>query len=168
MNLQYQENSSSDIPATMAMPDEAQQSCDKLLNLLRASGLNFLIQKTPYSAFVTIRKSFCREPKKFLNNTVDEVIDEKLKFENEKLQTTLEDREFELRSCKEDVETLQTKLENAENEMLNHIKNSKAAQNKLEENIADLISEKKKNDELISTLKSKSTNMLKSNEKNNP
>ena len=165
MNLQYQENSSSDIPATMAMPDEAQQSCDKLLNLLRASGLNFLIQETPYSAFATIRKSFCREPKKFLNNTVDEVIDEKLKFENEKLQTTLEDREFELRSRKE---ALQTKLENAENEMLNHIKNSKAAQNKLEENIADLISEKKKNDELISTLKSKSTNMLKSNEKNNP
>ena len=82
----------------MAMPDEVQQSCDKLLTLLRDSGLNFLIQETPYSAFLTIRKSFCREPKKFLNNTVNEVIDEKLKFENNKLKTTLEDRECELRS----------------------------------------------------------------------
>ena len=82
----------------MAMPDEVQQSCDKLLTLLRDSGLNFLIQERPYSVFVTIRKSFCREPKKFLNNTVNEVIDEKLKFENNKLKTTLEDRECELRS----------------------------------------------------------------------
>ena len=40
----------------MAIADEAQQSCDKLLTLLQDSGLNFLIQERPYSVFVNDKK----------------------------------------------------------------------------------------------------------------
>ena len=129
----------------MAMND-AQQSCDKVLALLRGSCLNYLIQETPYSAFITIRKSFCKEPKKFQNNTINEVIDEKFKLEieNYKLKTILEDREFQLRSRKEEVEILQTRLDNAEKDMLNNIKNAKASEDNFKEDIATLKSEKRK------------------------
>ena len=148
--------------------NDAQQSCDKVLALLRGSGLNYLVQETPYSAFITIRKSFCREPKKFQNNTINEVIDEKLKLENDELKTMLEDKEFQLRSRKEEVEILQTRLDNAEKDRLNNIKNAKAAQDKHEEDIANLLSEKKKSNELMATFKSKNSDafkVLKANEK---
>ena len=136
----------------MAMHD-AQIACEKLLTLVRGSDLNFLIQETPYSAFVTIRKSFCREPKNCSNNTFDEVCDEKLKVENDALKSTLKDTESQLISRKKELETLQSRLEKAENEILDIIKEEKAAKDKLEEKIANLISENKKNDELISSLK---------------
>ena len=86
----------------MAMHD-AQIACEKLLTLVRGSDLNFLIQETPYSAFVTIRKSFCREPKNCSNNTFDEVGDEKLKVENDTLKSALKERESQLRSQKKRV-----------------------------------------------------------------
>ena len=136
--------------------------------LLRGSGLNYLVQETPYSAFITIRKSFCREPKKFQNNTINEVIDEKLKLENDELKTMLEDKDFQLMSLKEEVEILQTRLDNAEKDRLNNIKNAKAAQDKHEEDIANLLSEKKKSNELMATFKSKNSDafkVLKANEK---
>ena len=53
----------------MAMPD-AHQSCDKLLNLIRESNLNFLIQETPFSAFITVRKSLCRKSRNEVENAV--------------------------------------------------------------------------------------------------
>ena len=38
-------------------PSQIQNSCAKILNTVRQSGLNFSIQETPYSFFVTVRKS---------------------------------------------------------------------------------------------------------------
>ena len=38
-------------------PIQIQNSCAKILNTVRQSGLNFSIQETPYSFFVTVRKS---------------------------------------------------------------------------------------------------------------
>ena len=44
----------------MAMSDCVQSSCDFLLQSVRNSGLNFFCQETPFSIFLTVRKSFVR------------------------------------------------------------------------------------------------------------
>ena len=43
---------------TMTDP-RANETCNTILSSLRKSGLNFIAQETPYSAYVTIRKKFC-------------------------------------------------------------------------------------------------------------
>ena len=35
------------------------ENCNTILSSLRKSGLNFIVQETPYSAYITIRKNFC-------------------------------------------------------------------------------------------------------------
>ena len=44
----------------MAMFDSAQSSCDFIQHSVRNSGLNFSCQETPYSIFLTVRKSFIK------------------------------------------------------------------------------------------------------------
>ena len=35
--------------------------CENLINDVKASNLNYLVNETPYSAFITIRKRFTKE-----------------------------------------------------------------------------------------------------------
>ena len=42
------------------MSDCVQSSCDFLLQAVRNSGLNFSCQETPFSIFLTVRKSFVK------------------------------------------------------------------------------------------------------------
>ena len=39
---------------------DAKTTCELILKQLKASNLNFLLQETPYSAFITIRKSLIK------------------------------------------------------------------------------------------------------------
>ena len=48
-----------------------QQSCDSILQLVRSFPLNFEIRETPFSIFLTIRKSFNNHLKNQPNQTVD-------------------------------------------------------------------------------------------------
>ena len=52
---------------------DARHTCDMLIASLRESNLNFLVQETPFSAFITIRKTFCRGAYKSVKNPVPEV-----------------------------------------------------------------------------------------------
>ena len=45
--------------------------CNKVLQFVKDSNLNFLINETPYSAFVTIRKTFVKLSKE---DTLDKVV----------------------------------------------------------------------------------------------
>ena len=47
------------------MSPNAQESCNNILQHIRSSNVNFVIQETPYSLFLTIRKSF--QKKTFYN-----------------------------------------------------------------------------------------------------
>ena len=138
---------------------DANQSCDNLVALLRDTGLNFLVQETPFSVFITIRKSFYREVKK--TGCVTENV-EKLKNENSTLKTDLEDKELQLQVCKNETIALQSRLEKAEKEMLCHAKNAKISDEKSKDEISILRSVVKKNEDMISSLKSKSSESAKS------
>ena len=138
---------------------DANQSCDNLVALLRDTGLNFLVQETPFSVFITIRKSFYREVKK--TGCVTENL-EKLKNENSTLKTDLEDKELQLQVCRNEIIALQSRLEKAEKEMLCHAKNAKISDEKSKDEISILRSVVKKNEDMISSLKSKSSESAKS------
>ena len=43
-----------------ALQSKAHKVCEDLLSILKSSKLNYLVKETPYSAFVTIRKSFLK------------------------------------------------------------------------------------------------------------
>ena len=45
------------------MPSDliAHRVCEQMLSILKSSMLNYLVQETPYSAFVTVRKRFVKD-----------------------------------------------------------------------------------------------------------
>ena len=46
------------MPTLCSEPFSVKTSCDFIINSVRDSSLNFSIQKTPYSLYLTIRKTF--------------------------------------------------------------------------------------------------------------
>ena len=126
----------------MTMIDcDANQACDKLVTCLRDSGLNFLSQETPFSVFITIRKSFYREGKQKFPVTENH---KNLKTENDTLKNALEDNDLELKTSRDENVALQKRLEKAEKEMLLHFKNVKISDEKFKDEISVLKSELKK------------------------
>ena len=126
----------------MTMIDcDANQACDKLVTCLRDSGLNFLSQETPFSVFITIRKSFYREGKQKFPVTENH---KNLKTENDTLKNALEDKDLELKTSRDENVALQKRLEKAEKEMLLHFKNVKISDEKFKDEISVLKSELKK------------------------
>ena len=151
----------------MFMPQaDARHTCDMLIASLRESNLNFLVQETPFSAFITIRKTFCRGAYKSVKNPLPEenaVELNNLKHENEVLKNALEDKELQLESYKEASCVLKNRLERAEHEILKHFKEAKIKEEKLVDEISELKSE-------ISSLKSKNIDAaktIKAHEKSN-
>ena len=51
------------------MHDKLETSCDLLLQNIRDSGLNYNCQLTPFSMYVTIRKSFIKSRTSLINST---------------------------------------------------------------------------------------------------
>jgi hypothetical protein len=47
------------------------EACVKALGSLKHSGLHFVMQETPYSAYITIRKRFSKVPTSPLSQTVE-------------------------------------------------------------------------------------------------
>ena len=45
----------------MLVENSANYSCDKVLFVLKNSNLNYLLNETPYSAYITIRKKFVKD-----------------------------------------------------------------------------------------------------------
>ena len=137
---------------------DANKTCDRLIAFLRDSGLNFLVQETPFSAFLTIRKTFCRGSKTNYNHPVseDKYEDlEKLRIENETYKTLIEDKDCQLKKFEEESAALQNRLEKAEKEMLINFKKAKIADEKLKDEILILKSVIKKSEGEIASLKSK-------------
>ena len=132
----------------------ASNVCDSLMLAIKASQLDFVIQETPYSSFVTIRKKF----KKGFNpsNEVTEVDTvynhtlKELKLENCKLRETIKEKEAQFESVKSVSIMLQGKLENAEKDMLKHFEERDKQKTRFAEEVSNLkIKIKEKDDSII-------------------
>ena len=147
----------------MASHADARQTCDKLISLIRDSNLNFLVQETPFSAFINIRKTFCKDATKDYKSPVrDDDQHEKLMLENKLLKNKLEEKNVQLEESKEDMCVLQTRLEKAEKDLFEHFQNKKTSETKQGNEILKLKS-------VISSLKSEgmeADKAVKSYEKN--
>ena len=109
----------------------AMATCENVLSVLKNSGLNFIIQDTPFSAYLTIRKKFCKD---FRNNDIvvedieNEQIKEqvtKLENENRYLKNELEKTFMKVDTVVNENQGLQQRLKNAEKDMLKHFTDSK-------------------------------------------
>ena len=101
----------------------ASEACDALLLVIKASQLDFIIQETPYSSFITIRKKFQKgfNPSEVTKSITAKGKDQKLEeanLENRKLREVIKECEAQLESVKEDSIILQAKLGKAEKDIV--------------------------------------------------
>ena len=122
------------------------KSCQNVLDVLKASNLNFLIQESPYSAYITIRKRFVKDfssanlavaPKPL---TESELLSKmkSLESENDVLEKDLEISEANAEKVKHESEILQNRLANAEAEIFKNCKHSKTRDEQLSNEIKSL------------------------------
>ena len=71
------------------MVNPAHYTCSKLLDAIKFSQVDFLLQETPYSVFLTIRKNFKPASKDELFE--NESVIENLKQENENLRNVVKE-----------------------------------------------------------------------------
>ena len=154
----------------------AVEACDALMVLIKMSKLDFFIQETPYSSFITIRKKF----RKGINhgagaevtdkNTKDiQAIVKGLQHENETLRGTIEEKGAQLKASKEECTLLLQKLQKAEKEMINHCEaNNKQKAKSAEETFKLKAALKEKSDEIVAHMSNDSNarKTIKTSERN--
>ena len=75
--------------------------CEKLLNNVKASNLNYLLNETPYSAYIIIRKRFNKDYQDLINVTlVQDIPENDYKKENNFLKSKCKFLDTELESSK--------------------------------------------------------------------
>ena len=133
----------------LRMTSSAHDACYKALDAIRSSHLDFYLQETPYSVFITIRKRFIKtfQPSNILD-VVDSKVIENLTVENENLRTKIIETKAETESRKDEVFVLQNRLEKAEK----YCEEEKNRRYKLTEEIKIMNLMKKKDNESISKL----------------
>ena len=129
-------------------------TCSKVLNTIKTSQLDFYLQETPYSAFITIRKKYVKSFKSDTVNVETENGIEELKRENENLRNCVREKTAELETYQDTVLVLEEKLEKAEKDMLKHFDNSKIQKSKHSDEVNLLKSIKQKDNDTISVLTS--------------
>ena len=95
----------------MAMLNSVQSSCDFVLYSVRTSGLNFTCQETPYSIFLTLRKTFTkfRNPVKTKENIVFNVKQEQNDAAYDNLKHDYEAVVADSEACYRQIEMLTEK-----------------------------------------------------------
>ena len=143
----------------------AAEACDALMSFIKMSKLDFFIQETPYSSFITIRKKF---RKGFNHKAAAEVskkntediqgLVEILKHENKTLRDNLEEKEAQVKAATDEVTLLLQKLEKAEKEMFNQCETYAKLKAKSAEEISKLkASLKEKGDAIVAHMKDDSS-----------
>ena len=106
--------------ATNLHPRHVEESCSLLMKTIRSTGLNYFIQDTPFSTYVTIRKSIIKLRTKIPNRTDEEPEPnpeedfkyESLKTENEALKQKYVELLSDHENLKREVEETKTDLSN--------------------------------------------------------
>ena len=101
----------------------AEVVCENVLECLKSSNLNFLIQESPYSVYVTIRKRFLKNsPQKIPSpKRTEEILKQRLYYmeslfgsvseENVALKSDIENKRKEIEALKQEVVNLENKSE---------------------------------------------------------
>jgi len=93
----------------------AHKTCDKLVNAVKSSNLHFVLQETPHSVYITIRKKFVIKPFAKINDDV--VINNDFDRLETKYDNLKQDYDKKLASLEETlqlVKILEDKLEKVE------------------------------------------------------
>ena len=120
------------------MASHANETCEKLLRCIKQSQLDFLLQETPYSAFITVRKRFVKNfnaPSATHGTVESDKVIEDLRSENEKLRDVISEKDAEIESFRNGNFILQNRLGKAEKDMLKHFEESSVQKSKLSEEI---------------------------------
>ena len=104
---------------------DAVETCDSLITLIKKSNLNFILNESPYSAQVTLKKTFItrrnvirtNEPKKDVVEKVGTVLSK----ENYVLETKVKELEAEVKENDHIIHELDTFLQKAKMEICEHL-----------------------------------------------
>ena len=103
----------------------ASEACDVLMSAIKNSQLDFFIQETPYSSYITIRKKF----NKYINSRAqvtehkmvdDKSLSEEVKQKNLSLRHEIAEKEAQIKFVKEECTILLAKLEKAKKEVFKY------------------------------------------------
>ena len=137
------------------MTNSALATCSNVLDTIKSSHLDFYLQETPYSAFITIRKKYVKNfqpsEQKYTSIASSTVI-ENLELENKKLKIENQEVKAESEKSRNELLIVQKKLEKAENDLLKNFKDRKNEKSKLCEEIEVMKALKKKDNDAISVL----------------
>ena len=100
----------------------ASEACDVLMSAIKNSQLDFYIQETPYSSYITIRKKFSKLFNSGAKVTEHKMVDEKslseeVKQENLSLKAKIAEKEAQIKVVEEECTILLAKLEKTEKEV---------------------------------------------------
>ena len=95
------------------MASQAKETCEKVLRSIKQSQLDFLLQETPYSVFLTIRKRFIKDFKNLSTATQtieSDFVIKDLKSDNKELRDVIIGKEEEIETSKNETFILQKRL----------------------------------------------------------
>ena len=87
----------------MATPRNVQSSCDFLLHSIRSSGLNYKCQETPFSIFLTLRKTLVKTKTPLHQNPIIDFVDQDMKQVKSEVNSCLKEAFNRLKNDYEDV-----------------------------------------------------------------
>ena len=102
----------------MAGESSAEFACGQVLFGLKMSNLNYVVKETPFSAYVTIRKKFVKEPierEKFGINCTEKDLKEEIKDLKTNIalaKVELDENEIKYDSLNEENKKLEDSIEN--------------------------------------------------------
>ena len=103
-----------------------QDYCDKILAEIRSSNLHYLVQESPYSVYLTLRKKFTQNVPKVFNSQISSDV-------NDSTKANLIEAEKELVAAKDTIEVLESKLKMAETELYRESKSFKIQLEKIKD-----------------------------------
>ena len=103
----------------MAIPN-VNSVCTRIHEIIQASGLHFVINQTPWSSYITIRRKFVNQGGQYLPDELRTFSDEKERLEKKLayLETELEAKKKEKDEYQESFKKLHSKLETLESEVV--------------------------------------------------
>ena len=94
-------------------PVSVQNSCDIVLRSFRESSLNFSMQETPFSIYISVRKSFFKHKDPYVKQDVPSELLDNLKI-SASLQQKLDEATKDYQISLETIEKLQKEIQNHE------------------------------------------------------
>ena len=129
---------------------DAKITCEFLLKQLKSTNLNFILQETPYSVYLTIRKSFIKNlntnnPSQTFNVS-EETLNKKiadLEAENWLLKSNIFGHRSEMTNSEQTIIKLEEKIKTAEIETIKNIQETKKVEKQFHR-LEDILVEKEK------------------------